>query len=124
MSIRIGIIFGALLCAQVMFGQEMNQVSFAKDASALTSEINKGSFVLKFNPKIDEVRLKKNAAYYTKYFTVAFDASSANATIHLMDKTPSSRKIVERFLVANDIKEVLIGQETLSVQTFSERFLK
>lgn len=124
MNIRVGLAFGVLFLTQLVFGQEMNQVSFSKDAQALTSEINKGAFVLKFNPKIDAANLKKNAAYYTKYFTVLFDAPTGNASIHFVDKSPSARKIVGRFLTSNGIKEVLVGSETLSTSAFSERFLK
>ena len=64
MNIRVGLAFGVLFLTQLVFGQEMNQVSFSKDAQALTSEINKGAFILKFNPKIDAANLKKNALLF------------------------------------------------------------
>lgn len=68
--------------------------------------------------------IKKNAEYYTQYFTVTYDNATKKAVIKMIENTEKSRLVIVRFMIANNVKEIKMGETTYSVEKFYADFIK
>ena len=119
MKILTTLTFFTVLFASVSFGQEINQVrSVIKEQSELQKSVKDGSITIFFNPQIDAERLASSAEYYTKYFTVKYDPETSEAVITFVDNSKESVQVLNRFLVSNEIDEVIFGAEILPTEKF------
>lgn len=119
MKILTTLTFFTVLFASVSFGQEINQVrSVIKERSELQKSVKEGSITFFFNPQTDAERLASSAEYYTKYFTVKYDPETSEAVITFVDKSKESVQVLNRFLVSNEIDEVIFGAEILPTEKF------
>lgn len=107
----------------ISFSQEINQVRIDVDKIMLKDQMKSGGFEMFFNKKIDKGEVTRNAAYYEPYFDVVYNPASGSAQIAFKNEDQMSRRIVERFLYSNNISQVIIGAETLTVQDFVDQFL-
>jgi len=103
--------------------QAPNQVRIDVKKNQLKEVINSGSLEMFFNKNIDRGEVERNAKFYESYFDVNYTASSGQAVIVFKDQSQMSIRIVERFLVANHIAEVIVGGEKMTRQEFVDQFL-
>jgi Lhr-like helicase len=103
--------------------QQANQVLIQVGKEAIKEKIDAGSLELFFNVKKDATEIRTNANYYVSYFSVNYEEKTGKATITFLDQSQMARKVVERFLISNQITEVVINGKPMPVQNFMDQFL-
>jgi hypothetical protein len=76
-----------------------------------------------FNKEVSADKIASSASYYTNYFTVDYDENSGSTLIKYKDNSSMSRKITSRFLVSNNVRQVIVGNKTLSIDEFISAYL-
>lgn len=110
-------------CSFLSFGQE-NQAVAEGNETNFKESITKGviTFILPEGTLAEDV--KKNSAYYTNFFTVAYDATTRKATLTMVNNTSESRHVIVRFLISNKVRTVKLGNSSYTVSEFYEKHLK
>lgn len=85
-------------------------------------EIGKFEFKLPTDSKKDAV--DQYAKYYLNYFTVDFSETTKIAKISMIENTQENRKIIMRFLGANQIQNVVIDNRTYTLMDFYNNYLQ
>lgn len=116
--------FLLILCiSSFSFGQE-NQATAKGNETSFKEQVAKGVITFTLPAASTAESVKKNSAYYTKFFTVDFDATSKNAVISMIDNTEESRHVIVRFLISNKVRTVKLGNTEYTVSEFYEKHLK
>ena len=66
----------------------------------------------------------KSATNFTNMFTVDFNAKSHVATFHMLTNDANSRRVILRFLGANQIANVQVADRAYDLGAFFENFLQ
>jgi hypothetical protein len=103
--------------------QQANQVLIQVGKESIKEKINAGSLEVFFNVNKNATEIRTNANYYVSYFKVNYDEKTGRALISFTDESQMSRKVVERFLISNQITEVVINGKPMPVQNFMDQFL-
>lgn len=103
--------------------QQANQVLIQVGKESVKEKINAGSLEVFFNVNKNATEIRTNANYYVSYFKVNYDEKTGRAMITFIDESQMSRKVVERFLISNQITEVVINGKPMPVQNFMDQFL-
>jgi hypothetical protein len=85
-------------------------------------EIGKFEFKLPVDSKKEAV--DQYAKYYLNYFTVDFSETTKIAKISMIENTQENRKIIMRFLGANQIQNVVIDNRTYTLMDFYNNYLQ
>ncbi|MEN9699482.1 MAG: hypothetical protein RLZZ301_680 [Bacteroidota bacterium] len=107
----------------LVFGQKTLTAS-AKNTAELKGGVASGHIQLILPTEVTEENVTMYAKYYTNMFTVAFDAKSHEATFHMISNDEFSRRVILRFLAANQISQVQIDGRAYDLGTFYDSFLK
>ena len=107
-------------------------VSFAQDRNtavcgtkiALTQGKDAGKILVKLPADVTAEDVQTYAAYYEKTFTVNFNAQSHEVTFNMISNDSNSRRIIIRFLSANQIQNVIVENRVYTITDFYENFLK
>lgn len=105
------------------YAQEINQAKFTMTGAQLTEALNKGEVSFFFNKGIDAEAVKKNAEFYTQYFSVVYDKNTGKSTLKLT-QDDMSKLVISRYMMSNGISEVLIDGGVISVQDFMAKYLR
>lgn len=125
MKIFTTLTFFSLLFASTSFSQAINQVKLASNnVATVQKNIDNGVLTFYFNTKIDAKKVISNAKYYTEYFSVKYDKTSGKTILNYVDESKMARKVTVRFLSSNNIKEVLLGDQIISIDEFMTKYLK
>ena len=111
-----------VLLAGIGFSQE--KVVTVKSEKEVTSIRESGKGVVYLPAGLNKEEVLDRAKYYTKYFTVDYNSSNGETIISMVENTERNRAIIRRFFVANDIRTVKVGGQTIDLDTFYESYLK
>jgi hypothetical protein len=64
------------------------------------------------------------AKYYEPFFNVDFNATNHKATFLMVSNTADSRRVILRFLSANQIQTVVVDGKSYLLQDFYQNFLE
>ncbi|MFM6934027.1 MAG: hypothetical protein ACKOXP_01185 [Flavobacteriales bacterium] len=64
------------------------------------------------------------AKYYEPFFFVDFNSKNHIATFQMVSNTPESRRVILRFLSANQIQTVIVEGKSYQLQDFYQTFLE
>ena len=103
--------------------QQIHQVRIDAQKEFLVDQIKSGGFELFFNINADASEIRRNAKFYESYFDVLYDESNGSCRIVFKDESQMSRRVVERFLLSNNISQVIIGEEAHTIEGFLNLFL-
>ena len=106
------------------FAQEVETIAIAESKSELAESKVSGEYTYILPTNITAEQVKKNAGYYTSYFTVGYDENSQKATIKLMNDEKISRMVMGRFLSSCGVRNLKVGEETITLDKFMETYLK
>jgi len=106
---RIFVVFICVLLTGLSFAQD--HVARVSSAQELRDIKNTGKCVINLSRSFTKAEVADRSKYYTLYFTVDYNEASKDATITMVDNSPRSRQVIERFLVACEIESVLVGDE-------------
>lgn len=105
------------------FGQQANTASALSGSDILKGKEN-GLFDLKFPDNIKKEDIEKYAVYYQNTFQTSFDAKTHVATFKMLENTSSNRRVILRFLAANQIQYIIVDGLSFIPNDFYEKFLK
>ena len=74
--------------------------------------------------EVTEENVIMYAKFYTNMFTVDFDAKSHVATFHMIANDPNARRVILRFLSANQIVAVQVENKSYDLGAFFENYLQ
>lgn len=106
-----------------VFGQK-SLSALVKNKTEFQGGITTGHIQLILPSEVSEENVTMYAKYYTNMFVVAFDANTHVATFHMVSNDANSRRVILRFLGANQIANVLIEDRSYDLGTFYDTFLK
>lgn len=114
----------ALFVFVLMIGAGFAQTASVEgDASTIAEQVKEGKFVIEMPASTNAEDLNKSAEYYVDYFTVDYNKETHNATINMVDNTPSSRRVINRLLLSNGVRTIAFNGEEYSINEFYDEFL-
>ena len=115
-----------LILSSISYSQSVSKKYSASsdETTSIISQKEKGEFSFVFPIEIREDQIKKNAAYYTEFFTVNYVSKTKIVTIKMNQNDEQSRHIIKRFLVANNINSIKLNAKEYSVDDFYSTYIK
>lgn len=93
-----------------------NEKSFSEDKL-------QGKFIFKMPETATKESVKQAASYYTDHFSVEYNPKTFLAVIKIIDEKPLSKKVVERFMISNGVKEIIYGGKVYTVNDFVTEYV-
>jgi len=106
----------------VAFSQ--NGVAVCGTKATLLQGKDAGKITMKLPENVTEEDVKSYAQYYEKMFTVTYNASTRDITYNMVVNDANNRRVIIRFLSANQIQNVIVEGKVYSANDFYENFLK
>jgi hypothetical protein len=91
---------------------------------SLIKGVQSGLIELTLPENISKSDVEKYGSYYKNSFIISFDEKSHLATIKMVENTSNNRRVILRFLSANQIQNVVVEDKSFLVNDFYENFLK
>jgi hypothetical protein len=107
----------------LVFGQKTLSAS-AKNLAELKGGVASGHIQLTLPNEVTEENVIMYAKFYTNMFTVDFDAKSHVATFHMIANDPNARRVILRFLSANQIVAVQVENKSYDLGAIFENYLQ
>ncbi len=107
----------------LVFGQKTLSAT-AANLAELKGGIATGHIQLTLPAEVTEENVIMYAKYYTNMFTVDFNAKSHVATFHMLTNDANSRRVILRFLGANQIANVQVVDRAYDLGAFFDNFLQ
>ena len=107
----------------LVFGQKTLSAS-AANLAELKGGVASGHIQLTLPAEVTEENVIMYAKYYTNMFTVDFNAKSHVATFHMITNDANSRRVILRFLGANQIVNVQVADRAYDLGAFFDNFLQ
>jgi hypothetical protein len=92
--------------------------------SSLVKGIESGIIEITLPQSATKESVDKYAGYYKNAFTVNFDEKSHIVNIKMVENTSSNRRVILRFLTANQVQNVIVEDKSFLISDFYENFLK
>jgi hypothetical protein len=99
------------------------EAKVANSADFMTNK-SKGEFYFTLPSTTKKETVDKNAAFYTKFFSVQYDEQSHLVTIKMVQNDENSRHIISRFLISNKISQINMDGTLYKVDEFYEKKIK
>ncbi|MEI8116524.1 MAG: hypothetical protein WCH03_03205 [Flavobacteriia bacterium] len=119
------VLFGILffLTGSISFGQTTNTAS-CPSSKNLKSGVASGKIEVTLPNQLSPEDVASFAKYYEPFFFVDFNSKNHVATFQMVTNTPESRRVILRFLSANQIQSVLVDGKSYQLQDFYQNFLE
>ena len=101
-----------------------SQEAIVSSAENFRSSVTSGSIVMFLPDNVTTEEVQKYSKYYTSYFTTSFDQEAHKVTFNMVQNDAKSRRVIIRFLSANGVQFVKIGEGTLPLSNFYSTYLK
>lgn len=106
------------------FSQEAGYLQAKTESeSVLQKSKSSGLYEFQFPTSLDKATVEKNAAFYTDYFSVQFDDKTKIAKLKMNENNEINRRVILRFLLSNNIKEINLDGKIESVEVFYKNHL-
>ena len=117
----LGIVLGMFLTVATF----ANGVVTYSDAATAEESKTEGVFNFQFDGNFTVEEINKTANYYTSYFTVTPVASAdgISVLIKLNDDNEMARRIVTRFFVSLDVREITVEGSVVSIDDFIAKYV-
>jgi len=95
------------------------------DASNAEKSKTDGVFNFSFDSDFSLEDINKTAKYYTNYFTVVpvKTENGINVTIKLVEDNEMARRVVNRFFVSLEVKEINVNGTNVPVEQFVTKYV-
>jgi len=120
---KLSLLVLALGLNLLVFGQKTLSAS-AANLAELKGGVASGHIQLTLPAEVTEENVIMYAKYYTNMFTVDFNAKSHVATFHMITNDANSRRVILRFLGANQIVNVQVADRAYDLGAFFDNFLQ
>jgi len=97
-----------------------NGIVTYKDATTAKEAKTEGVFNFTFDSEFKIEDINSTAKYYTNYFTVSpvKTEGGMTVTIKLIEDNEMARRVVKRFFVSLEVKEVIVNGESIDIDKF------
>jgi hypothetical protein len=109
------------LVTLISFGQDV--ANFGTSTTIIQGK-QVGKFEVKLPSRVTNEDVSNYAQYYTNYFTVTYNNKTNIASIQMVNNDSQTRRIIIRFLAANQISLVSVDNTPYDLNTFYDNFLK
>ena len=110
--------FGFAIVAQ------QQTISSKMTVAEIQKEAKSGHFQWIFPAGTTSESIDNLAKYYTTSFSYTFNAASKCVDVFPVVDSENTRRVMLRFLGANQVHQILVGNETLALYAFYEKFMK
>ena len=106
-----------------------SSIAFSQEALVSSSEnfkisVASGTITMVLPDDVTADGVQKYSKYYTSYFTTSFDQGAHKVTFNMVKNDAKSRRVIIRFLSANGVQFVKIGDRSLTLTNFYDAYLK
>lgn len=120
-QVLFGILF--LLIGSFSFAQTANTAS-CTSAAKLKEGVSTGKIEVILPSQLSPEDVASYSKYYEPFFFVDFNSKSHTATFQMVSNTSESRRVILRFLSANQIQTVVVDGKSYLLQDFYQNFLE
>ncbi|MCE3295212.1 MAG: hypothetical protein K0R65_926 [Crocinitomicaceae bacterium] len=113
-----------VLVSSFSFSQDKIFEAKVANSADFAANKSKGEFYFTFPSATKKETVAKNAAYYTKFFSVQYDEQSHLVTIKMVDNDQSSRQIINRFLISSNITQIEMDGTLYKVGEFYDKKIR
>lgn len=114
----------SLLFISAFVNAQTSNTAFCDSKSKLVKGIEVGLIEIKLPDAVTKSEVEKYAEYYKTAFTVDFNEKSHIVNIKMIENNSSNRRIILRFLGANQVHNVTVEGSSFLMNDFYETFLK
>lgn len=112
-----------ILTTFILSAQDANK-AICSSKVKLVKGVESGTIELVLSEAITKENVEKYASYYKNIFSVSFDEKTHVINIKMIENTSSNRRVILRFLSANQVQNVVVEGQSFPVSDFFENFLK
>ena len=94
------------------------------NANDIAKEAKTGHFQWVFPTETSAEEIQNTAKYYTTSFTVNFNAESKVVDLFPVVDSEDTRRVMLRFLGANQVNKILVGTEEFLLWEYYDKFMK
>lgn len=105
------------------FAQEAVNTASSAGQSELELSKKSGEYVFTLPATVTKEQVDKSAAYYTKNFSVSYDAESHVINLSMVENTKPNRTVMVRMMVSCGVQYIVVGNETIKLYDFLAEYL-
>ena len=103
-------------------------IGFSQEAAVSSTEnfksaVASGTIIMILPDNVTAESVQKYSKYYTSYFTTSFDQETHEVTFNMAQNDAKSRRVIIRFLSANGVQFVKIGEGSIPLSNFYDAYL-
>jgi hypothetical protein len=119
------VLFGILffLTGSISIAQTANTAS-CPSSKMLKEGVSSGKIEVTLPSPLSPEDVASYAKYYEPFFFVDFNSKNHVATFQMVSNTADSRRVILRFLSANQIQIVVVDGKSYQLQDFYQNFLE
>ena len=118
------ILFLLLLVSSSVYAQDKVFLATVENSSEFLELKEKGEFNFIVSKQLTKEMVEKNAAYYTKMFTVELDERKHLLKIKMVENTENNRHIMSRFFITSKITQIDMDGKSYKVDEFYQKHTK
>lgn len=112
-----------ILTALILNAQDANK-AICNSKAKLTKGVESGEIEMTLSEAVTKENVEKYASYYKNIFSTVFNEATHTINIKMLENTSSNRRIIIRFLSANQIQNIIVEGQSFPINDFYENFLK
>ena len=116
--------FTIFLTVGVLSVAQQITVTSNLSASDIKKEAKLGHFQWVFPQKTTLESIQNTAKYYTTSFTYTFNETTKTVDVYPINDAEEVRRVMLRFLGANQVSQIEVGEESYELWTYFESFMK
>ena len=113
-----------VLLACTHFTAQQQSINTVFSSEEMLKEAKSGHFQWVFPTQTTQEEITNLAKYYTTSFTYTFNSDSKIVDVYPVVDSEDTRRVMLRFLGANQIKEIKVGEVSYELYVFYEKFMK
>jgi len=113
-----------VLLACTHFTAQQQSINTVFSSEEMLKEAKSGHFQWVFSAQTTQEEITNLAKYYTTFFTYTFNSDSKIVDVYPVVDSEDTRRVMLRFLGANQIKEIKVGEVSYELYVFYEKFMK
>jgi len=113
-----------LLLACTHFTAQQQSINTVFSSEEILKEAKSGHFQWVFHNQTTQEEIANLAKYYTNFFTHTFNNDTKIVDVYPVVDSEDTRRVMLRFLGANQIKEIKVGEVSYELYVFYEKFMK
>jgi hypothetical protein len=103
--------------------QNLN-TAICNSKASLVKGVETGLIEITLPETVKKEEIEKYATYYTNAFVVNFNEKTHVASMKMVENTSLNRRVILRFLAANQVQNVAVEGKSFLMNDFYENFLK